>query len=266
MANGLTGGRTRERVGVMVALAALAALSWFYLAHIADLMPSSMVAGGGAMTGHAGMEHMSSQNALVSQFSVAVTMWSIMMVAMMLPTAMPAANLYGILAQRRAAGAAAPVGLFTAGYLANWIGYAVVAAAAQLALSQASLLSPMVRSTSIALSVSILLAAGVFQFTPLKDQCLTKCRSPLAFFLAEWRDGRSGALLLGLRHGGYCVACCWALMAVMFVVGAMNLTWMAALALLVLGEKFSPARWKLSHLAGAVLIVWAVLVAADLFH
>jgi predicted metal-binding membrane protein len=185
---------------------------------------------------------------------------------MMLPTALPAATVFGNLARRRGAqiGSTSSTALFAAGYIAAWTGYSAVAAVGQVALARAALLTPMLQSASIALSAVILLAAGAFQFTSLKGACLTKCRTPLAFFLAEWRDGKAGALLLGFKHGSYCVGCCWALMAVLFVVGAMNLLSMAALTLFVIGEKLAPARWRLNQVAGSALILWGLVVTASL--
>ena len=121
----------------------------------------------------------------------------------------------------------------------------------------------MARSTSTLLSAGLLLAAGVYQWLPQKQACLAKCRSPLAFFMARWRDGTRGALALGLEHGGYCVACCWALMAAMFVVGAMSILWMGLFTLLVLGEKVVPARWRFDRAIGAVLVVSGLWVAAS---
>ena len=249
-------GRWRSRLLAVAGFGAVIALSWLYLVRM-----------------NAGMSHMvmpapmpAMAPGLPGQLFAAFIMWSVMMVAMMLPTALPAATMFGNLARRRAdhTGKAAPVGVFAAGYIAAWIGYSVVLAAGQVALVQAALLTPMLQSASIALSAVILLAAGAFQFTAFKDACLSKCRTPLAFFLAEWRDGKAGALVLGLKHGSYCVGCCWALMTVMFVVGAMNLLWMGALTLFVLGEKLAPARWRLGQVAGGALMLWGLVVAASL--
>ncbi len=249
-------GRWRSRFLAVGALGATIALSWFYLVRM-----------------NAGMSHMAMPAmmpamapSLPEQFLAAAVMWSIMMVAMMLPTALPAVTVFGNLARRRAmqTHTTASTGLFVVGYIATWTGYSIVAAAGQIALSRAALLTPMLQSASVVLSAVILLTAGAFQFTAFKDACLTKCRTPFAFFLAEWRDGNTGALVLGLKHGSYCVGCCWALMAVMFVVGAMNLVWMAALTLFMLGEKVAPARWRLGQVAGGVLMLWGLVVAASL--
>ena len=250
----------RGRAPVWVGLAAVGALSWFYLAHM-HAGPSGMVDG---MALHA----MGTKGVGLNEFLAAFVMWSAMMVAMMLPTAVPAVSLFLMLSGRRnpAQAPAATTAMYGAGYLAIWIGYSVPAALAQGVLTEAALLTPVAASTSDLMSALILLAAGIFQFMPLKTACLTKCRSPLAFFLAEWRDGKTGAFVLGLRHGSYCVGCCWALMAVLFVVGVMNLASMALLAAFLLGEKVVPARWHLSRISGAILIAWGMWIATGLWQ
>jgi len=227
----------------------VAALGWLHLAISHGAGHAAHLAGPELTTGP------------FEQLLGAFLLWSVMMVAMMLPSELPAAALFGELSRRRRGRVSLDAAFYGAGYVAAWIGYSAVAAIGQVALSRAVLLTPSLRSASIPLSAVILLAAGGFQFTSFKDACLTKCRAPLGFFLAQWRDGRTGALTLGLKHGGYCVGCCWALMAVMFVVGAMNLLWMAVLTLFVLGEKLAPARWRVRELAGAALVVWGGVVA-----
>jgi predicted metal-binding membrane protein len=252
-------GQWRNRLFALADLAAVIALSWFYLFYMNRWM----------WHGPAGMSGMAIPQMpprLPDQLVAAFIMWSVMMVAMMLPTALPTVTVFDTLARRRSsrAGSTTPTALFVAGYLGVWFGYSAVAAVSQVALSRAALLTPMLRSASIALSAVILLGAGVFQFTSLKDTCLTKCRTPFAFLLAEWRDGGFGALVLGLKNGRNCVGCCWALMAVMFVVGTMNLLWMAALSLFILGEKMAPTRWRFRHLAGMTLVLWGLAVGASL--
>ena len=254
-------GRWRDRLLALAIVGAITALSWLYLLRMIAAMPH----GAGGM---ARMVMPAMAPGMTEQLGPAVLMWSVMMVAMMLPTALPAVTVFDGLSRRRAPRGrpAVTTGLFIAGYLAVWTGYSVVAAAGQVALSHAALLTPMLKSTSQALSVAILLAAGAFQFTALKQMCVTQCRTPFAFFLAEWRDGNTGALVLGLKHGSYCVGCCWALMAVMFVVGAMNLLWMAALTLLLLVEKVAPARWRVSQGMGVVLLLSAAALAGALLR
>jgi predicted metal-binding membrane protein len=193
-------------------------------------------------------------------------MWAVMMVAMMLPTVAPSAAVFSNLAARRDPGSInGATASYVAGYTASWIAFAAPAALMQWALTQALLLDPMARSTNTMLSSAILLAAGIYQWLPLKSTCLAKCRTPLAFFMAHWRDGKSGAFRLGMRHGGYCVGCCWALMAVMFVVGAMSLAWMGLIMLLVLSEKVIPARWRFDKALGVALIATGLWMATGVW-
>ncbi|HEY0838024.1 MAG TPA: DUF2182 domain-containing protein [Azospirillum sp.] len=179
-------------------------------------------------------------------------MWSVMMAAMMLPGAMPMLLLYDRLV-RRAEGAARRTGLFVAAYLALWTLFSLGATLAQWGLHTALLLTPMGRSTSPALTAALFLVAGLYQFTPMKRACLTGCRSPLGFLTTEWRGGDWGALVMGLRHGILCVGCCWALMALVFVGGTMNLMWMAVLTLAVTLEKLAfGGRWFDAGLGAAL--------------
>lgn len=247
----------RCRAPVWAGLAVMVALSWLYLADM-HLGPSGMVDG---MAHHAMRTERVQLNGLPATF----VMWCVMMVAMMLPTAVPAISLFlRLFGKRHPTGAAAvTTTMYVVGYLGAWIGYAVFAALAQEAFTQSSMLTPTAASASRVMSGLVLLAAGIFQFTPLKTACLTKCRAPLGFFLAEWRDGKTGALVLGLRHGSYCVGCCWALMMVLFVVGVMNLAWMALLSVFSLGEKSVPARWHLSRIMGAILVAWGTSIAVS---
>jgi predicted metal-binding membrane protein len=257
-------GRWRGPVLAVSGVAAVTVLSWLYLVRMNAGMAQSGMS-------HMAMSHMAMPAAppgLAAQLLAASVMWSIMMVAMMLPTALPAVAVFDNLARRRALQAATttPTSLYVVGYLAAWTAYSVVAAAGQIALARAALLTPMLQSASVALSAVILLTAGAFQFTALKNACLSKCRTPFAYFLAEWQDGKAGALRLGLKHGSFCVGCCWALMGVMFVVGAMNLVWMGALTLFMLGEKVAPAHWRVREASGAVLVLWGLAIAVSFFR
>src|SRR5690606_6349081 len=189
-------------------------------------------------------------------------MWAVMMMAMMLPTVAPSTLVFARLSARRDPGREnGATAAYVAGYAAPWIAYAVLAALMQWALTHALLLDPMARSTSTVLSAAILLVAGIYQWLTLKSACLSRCRTPLAFFMANWRDGRAGAFGLGMRHGGYCVGCCWALMAVMFVVGAMSLAWMGFIMLLVLGEKLIPASWRFDKAVGVAMVAAGLWIA-----
>jgi predicted metal-binding membrane protein len=179
-------------------------------------------------------------------------MWAVMMAAMMLPTTMPMVSVFGSL--NRSRGEVGRTVAFVAGYVALWTAFGAAAMAAQWMLQTKGLLSPMIVSISPVLSAALLLVAGVFQFTPLKQACLGACRLPLGFLLTDWRAGLWGAARMGVRHGLYCLGCCWGLMALLFVGGVMNLLWIAALTLLVAVEKLAPKGEILAKALGALMI------------
>lgn len=185
-------------------------------------------------------------------------MWTVMMVAMMLPSATPMILLFRTVAERRRSrgGSHTSTAVFVLGYVLAWTGFSALATAAQWGLHRAALLSPMMVSTSSVLGGLLLITAGLYQWTPLKGACLTSCRSPLGWLTTEWREGTRGALVMGLRHGGYCVGCCWALMALLFVAGVMNLLWVAALAVLVLLEKTLPRGIQVARALGVLMAAW----------
>lgn len=189
-------------------------------------------------------------------------MWGIMMVGMMIPTASPTVLLFARVNRMRSQAQRpyAPTGTFVLGYVAAWILFSLIATATQALLHTSALLSPMMVSESAILGGSILVAAGIFQWTPLKDQCLIHCRASHAFLAAYWREGTYGALAMGLRHGLYCVGCCWVLMALLFVTGVMNLVWVAILTVFVLLEKVVPSglsSW-VTRGTGVALFVWGL--------
>lgn len=187
-----------------------------------------------------------------------LVMWAVMMAAMMLPSATPMILLHATIVRgRRASSMSATLSLsFVAGYMAIWSGFSLVAVALQFGLEKVAMLSPMMEMTSITLAGVVLIAAGIYQWTPLKKACLLRCRSPLEFVLAHWRDGAGGAFAMGVRHGMYCVGCCWMLMLLIFVGGIMNLAWIAGLAIFVLVEKLAPAGHWIGRVAGILLIGW----------
>ncbi len=143
-----------------------------------------------------------------------------------------------------------------------WAAFSLVAVALQFGLDQAALLSPMMNTTSRALAGAVLIGAGLYQWTPLKQACLRRCSSPLQFLMTEWREGRRGAFVMGLRHGGYCLGCCWVLMLLLFVGGIMNIAWIAGIAVFVLVEKLAPAGHWIGRGAGVALILWGVATLA----
>ena len=197
-------------------------------------------------------------------FGLMFVMWAVMMVAMMTPSAAPMILTFaGSNRKRRERQSPyVPTAMFLSGYLVVWAAFSVLATVAQWGLNTASLLSPMMASTSPVLGGVMLLSAGIYQWTPLKSVCLRHCRSPLGFILNEWREGKQGAFLMGLKHGSYCVGCCWFLMALLFVAGVMSLLWIAAIAGFVLLEKVAPAGYWAGRVAGVVLIGWGVWMVA----
>lgn len=188
----------------------------------------------------------------VAQMLAVCAMWSVMMAAMMLPSALPMILTFIELGADAAGAARARA--FVAAYLLVWCGFSVAASAAQWALQAAGWVDPMIASRSAGLTAALLLIAGLYQFSPLKRLCLASCRTPMAFLLGEWRAGVSGAFVMGLRHGLFCLGCCWALMALLFVGGAMNLAWVAALSVAVAIEKLAPRGARLAWALGLALI------------
>lgn len=252
----IEGALRRDRLLVVCCLLLVIVLSWAYL-----------LAGAG-MTQEMGdmLMPMSSGPWTLGHALIVCLMWAVMMAAMMLPSAAPMILLHATLARRRRerGGPAAESGAFAAGYLVVWAAFSLAAAALQFGLEQAALLSPMMETSSIALAGAVLIAAGLYQWTPLKQACLRHCRSPLDFIMLHWRPGALGAFLMGLRHGAVCVGCCWLLMLLLFIGGVMNLAWIAGIALFVLVEKLSPAGHWIGRGAGVLLVAWggATLLAA----
>jgi predicted metal-binding membrane protein len=186
-------------------------------------------------------------------------MWSIMMVAMMLPSAAPTILLFAALRRQAAHQRAfADVPVFVAGYIATWAAFGLLATLGQWGLLEARLVSPMMVAVSPVLGGILLLAAGVFELTPFKETLLSECHNPAAFIASNWRKGTNGAFTMGIRHGLYCVGCCGLLMLLLFVLGVMNLIWIALLSIFVLVEKALPnPRW-FRTLAGCAFIGWGI--------
>jgi len=243
----------RERVGIVAALAGVSAIAWLYLVLLAARMPGM---GDGGMADMAGMAMTRGFRPwTLADFALMFVMWWVMMVGMMLPSAAPMILTFArINRSRRAQGEAfVPSSVFAGGYLIAWGGYGLVATLAQWELERVALLSPSLQTTSPILGGALFLLAGLYQFTPLKLACLRHCRSPLGFILNAWRDGTTGALVMGLRHGLECLGCCWFLMALLFVGGVMNLLWVAAIAAFVCVEKMVPRGPWIARLAGVAM-------------
>jgi predicted metal-binding membrane protein len=246
----------RDRAIVGAALLAIALVAWLYLVHLSATMPGMDMAD---MPGMA-MPRAHAWDPL--DVGLLFIMWAVMMIAMMVPAAAPMVLTFAMVQRQRQEQdrATVPTVVFLLGYALVWTAYAAVAALAQWRLHEADLLSATMASTSTRLGGALLLIAGVFQWTPLKQACLAKCRSPLSFVMTEWREGRAGAFVMGVRHGAYCVACCWALMALLFVAGVMNLLWIAGLAILVLVERVLPGGPAVSRIVGVLFLLTGVVV------
>ena len=242
----------RERWIIAAALAAIAGAAWLYMVHEARSFTVSGVCECLRMPMGAGSDW--STGALLPLFF----MWAGMMVAMMLPSATPMILTFAAVSRnrRRLQGPYVPVEIFVAGYVVVWSCFSLLAAIAQWFLHRNALLSPAMASQSAIFAGLLLLAAGVFQFTPLKHACLTQCRTPFEFIMTRWREGAGGALRMGLEHGLFCAGCCWALMGLLFVAGVMNILWIAALSLIVGLEKLLPRGMWLSSATGAVFTLW----------
>jgi predicted metal-binding membrane protein len=236
-----------SRLAIIAVLVGLAAIAWW----ATDLRMAGMDAGPGTDPGALGFY---------------VTTWVVMMAAMMFPSIAPMVLMYvGLQRGRRAKGLTAPIGataFFVAGYLVTWavvglVGYAVLGLGRELdggffAWDRAGKWA----------AAGVLAVAALYEFTPLKQACLKRCRGPLGFLMSEWRDGRLGALRMGVVHGAWCVGCCWALMAALFALGAMSLFWMIVVAVLIAVEKLLPWRKAATTGVAAVLAALAIGIAA----
>ena len=236
----------RDRFWILFGLFAMTGLAWLYTAGLVGPLHDSAMHSSGAHAHHGSS----------ASFSLLLAMWIVMMVAMMLPTAAPMILTYASLSRRQKPGSRVrtSVPALVLGYLAAWLSFSVLAAILDRVLQQASWISSAGQSQSLFLSGGLLILAGVFQWTPLKTACLSACRSPLALMLTEWREGTWGAFRMGLRHGWFCVGCCWALMGLMWVAGMLNLLWLAALTLYMLAEKILPGAERWSRWVGVAAV------------
>jgi predicted metal-binding membrane protein len=253
----------RDRLTVVSALGAVIALSWIWILLGAGTGMSAIeMILGADPDGMARM--MAPAEWTVGYAGIMFTMWWVMMAAMMLPSAAPILLLFArINRKERSAGRPfIPTGVFAAGYLAAWGGFSALATGAQWSLERLGLLSPMMATTSYWLGGAILLAAGIWQLTPIKGICLRHCRSPMAFLVQSWRPGSAGAFRMGLEHGSFCLGCCWFLMGLLFFGGIMNLFWIIGLAAFVLLEKTTPMGSWIGRFVGIGVAAWGVLLVA----
>jgi predicted metal-binding membrane protein len=255
----------RDRAVVAAALALITALAWTYIAWLAatmDMAAAPVGMPGMSMPGMMAPE-LSSWSAV--DFLFTFTMWAVMMVGMMTPSVAPMVLIYARVARQALAQGKpfASTGWFVAGYLLAWTSFALVATAAQWGLEQSALLTPGMVTASNVFGGFVLIAAGLYQWTPIKEACLSQCQAPLVFIQRHGglRRDIQGSLRLGTQHGLYCIGCCWVLMALLFVGGVMNLLWIAAISIFVLLEKVVPAGRILSRVAGLGFIaagIWLV--------
>jgi len=257
----------RDRRLIAVALAGLVVLAWGYLLMLSKQMSDdASMASMPGMPAMPNMPGMGTDSAASAQsFALTVLMWWTMMIGMMVPSAAPMILLFGNV-QRRQLAAESPklrVALFTAGYLAIWGAFSVLAAVTQLALSSLELLAPLDLTVTAWLGAALVALAGVYQLTPPKNACLRRCRSPAEFLSSHWRRGNAGAFRMGVEHGVYCVGCCWLLMSLLFVVGVMNLIWVAVIATFVLIEKLVPQGEATAKVNGIALLALALFLALN---
>lgn len=248
----------RDRFVLSICLIAVTALAWAYLVRLDREMS-------------AGMEHEMAMAAMgmamrtpwtAADAALAFLMWVAMMIGMMTPSAMPVLLLFSATAAaRQERGVPVSALSFAAGYLIVWAGFSLAATLAQWGLHEAASLSASMRTSNGLLGGGILIAAGLYQLTPLKTACLAHCRSPLGFLMTAWRAGVAGAFRMGAHHGVYCLGCCWALTGVLFVVGVMNLLWVALLGAIVLLEKIGPGGPHVARAGGAALVLAGIAVA-----
>ena len=198
-----------------------------------------------------------------SYLGASALMWIVMMGAMMTPAVLPVMMLFARLDRgRRPDGAGGDAGVFALGYLLAWTAFALVATVLQWALHRATLLEGHLLAAGPTLAGVLLVVAGVYQLTPLKTACLAHCQSPLGFLLGHWQDGTTGALRMGMRHGAYCLGCCWALMLLMFVYGVMSAAAMALLTIFILAERLLPPGPWSAQLPGVALVAWGMWTLA----
>ena len=250
----------RDRLLVIAALTGITLLAWGYMVYEARAMYATGVCC------CAGLKMSGPDTApwATATLLPLFLMWTEMMVAMMIPSAAPMILTFALVQRKRREQARpfVPTAIFLLGYLVVWTGFSALAALAQWFLHAKALLSPMMVGSSPVLGGVLLIVAGVFQWTPLKNACLAHCRSPLSFLMADWREGKWGAFGMGLKHGVFCTGCCWFLMALLFVAGVMNIWWIAIIAVFVLAEKVAPRGLLVGKIAGALLVAWGVWMIA----
>ena len=243
-----------DRVVIAIALATVAALAWLYV------------------LGGAGMQMDMADMAMPMQWTpryalIVFMMWWVMMIAMMLPSAAPMILIFSTVQARTRSkgGRHIPTSVFALGYLLSWAGFSVIATILHWLLDRTGMLSAQMAAQGPWLASALLIAAGLYQLSPLKHACLRRCRGPIQFITEFWRPGPGGALRMGLLHGGFCVGCCWVVMGLLFFGGVMNVWWIVGLAALVLAEKILPRGYAFGWLSGVGFLAWGILLLLNGF-
>jgi len=223
----------RDQFAIIFSLSGVTILCWIYLIQMAQGMSTP---------GYLSMAAFMIQQGSVGYFWMMFSMWVVMMVGMMLPSVAPMVLIYAAVARKSKKDGmpVASTASFVTGYLIMWVVFSMVATLAQWQLDKAALLSPLMVSSSPIFGAVLLMTAGIYQWLPVREPCLTHCRAPAHFISQHWRPGTFGALRMGFEHGIFCVGCCWFLMALLFVGGVMNVVWIAIITLFVLLEKILP--------------------------
>jgi predicted metal-binding membrane protein len=245
----------RDRLTVLIALFILCVLSWLYIIYLYDQMyPMNMDALLFAMPMTA--------NWSWTDCLLLFLMWFVMMIAMMTPSIAPLVLIFALINRKRQRqqNPFVPTGYLLGGYFFVWAVFSLFATLLQWILQQFSLLNPEMTTTSKIVGGTILVLAGIFQFTPLKDTCLRQCRSPISFIHQYWKDGKSGAFKMGMQNGIYCLGCCWILMLLLFVSGIMNILWIVLISLFVLIEKVLTSVKAIPVVAAITLIAYGVII------
>ena len=247
---------SREYFLILCALVGLSILAWIVAVQHMGGMGYALVTGSMTMGMPFSVTHM----------LLYIVLWGVMMVAMMFPAIVPVAGIFATMARQRREQQlpSTPVWVFVAGYAVLWTLTGSVGYAADLTMQTLPARFPVLKTYSTPISGALLIGAGLYQLTPLKDRCLAHCRSPFAFLMAHWRDGYGGAFQMGVSHGLYCLACCWSLMMVMFIMGTMNLVWMGILSIAILLEKSLPAGTTFGRGVGTALIVLGIALSTGM--
>jgi len=245
----------KDRFITIIALVIISALSWLYIIYLYRQMAvMNMNAAFFAMP--------MTQYWTATDFVLLFVMWLVMMIAMMTPSVTPLILIFAMVnrKKREAQSPFVHTGYLLAGYFVIWAGFSLLATMLQWVLQQVSLLNAEMKTTSKILGGTILVVAGIFQFTRWKKACLHHCSTPLNFIHRNWKEGKKGALQMGIKNGTYCLGCCWVLMVLLFFSGIMNLLWIALIAIFVLIEKTVPQPKWISSVAGIALIVYGIIV------